>query len=83
MHDYHDALPDYSPDQILHDGCSECEARGATPHRAISSLDRNNFHRAWERALQWNYQGLSDLSYAEIPLLKTLWAVHLQQNPGA
>ena len=26
MHDYHNAHPGYSDNQVLHDGCAECKA---------------------------------------------------------
>lgn len=80
MHEYHDILPGFDPDQIWFDGCAECEERGATVYRGISALDHNNFARAWARAIQWNTEGLSNISYAERALLETLWAVHLQQE---
>lgn len=83
MHDYHEGLPGYSPDQILHDGCGECEARSQEPGGGIVRLDRTNFARAWVRAAQWNQIGLPDIARAEVPLLNTLWAVQLQlENYG-
>jgi len=79
-HDYHEGLPGYDPKQILHDGCSECEARAQHRDLGINTLDHVNFARAWKRAADWNQrggQGLS-LSHAELPMLRTLWAVQVQ-----
>ena len=76
MHDYHDALPGYSPNQILHDGCRECEARATADDGGLSRLDDANFARAWDRALRWNREGLTDIAKAETRLLHILWAVH-------
>ena len=78
VHDYHDALPGYSPAQILHDGCRECEARGEHSWDAIARLDRHRFLRAWARAAEWNQGGLPDISVAESDLLRTLWSLQLQ-----
>ena len=80
-HDYHEGLAGYSPAQILHDGCGECEARGADPSEAIAHLDRQNFVRAWERAADWNKTGCPDIAAAEVPLLRVLWTVQLQLEP--
>ena len=83
MHDYHDGLPGYSPDQVLHDGCGECEARSKQPDGGMAYLDRLNFVRAWERAAEWNRAGLLDLARAEIPMLSILWSVQLKlENYG-
>ncbi len=78
MHDYHDGLPNYSPDQILHDGCGECETRAKTDDHGIAHLDRSNFYRAWQRAAEWNQSGLLDLACAEIPMLNVLWAIQIK-----
>jgi hypothetical protein len=77
-HDYHDALPGFSEDQIWHDGCGECEDRSEHVGRSISQLDSQNFARAWERAAKWNKTGLADVSKAEAPLLNVLWSLQLQ-----
>jgi hypothetical protein len=78
-HDYHQALPGYSDDQILHDGCGECEARGKAVSRAITSLDKGRFALAWKRAADWNLTvGAVFVSKAERELLETLWAVQLR-----
>lgn len=83
-HDWHENLPGYNPDHILHDGCNECEQRSARRDHGISSLDPANFRRAWARAAQWNEQGLPSISDAETPLLDVLWAVQVQlQHRGA
>lgn len=77
-HAYHDGLPGYNADQLMHDGCPTCERRAAMPDRGISSLDRQNFARAWARAAQLGRSGLPGMSAAEMPLLRALWAVQLQ-----
>jgi hypothetical protein len=74
-HDYHDALPGFSENQIWHDGCGECEDRSEHISTGINSLDPANFARAWERATKWNKSGLSDVSEAEVPLLNVLWSL--------
>jgi hypothetical protein len=78
MHDYHEALPGFSEAQILHDGCKECESRAESTSLGLATLDKQNFARAWQRAAQWNRQGLPDVSYAERPMLNMLWAVQIQ-----
>ncbi len=77
-HAYHDALPGYNSEQILHDGCEECEARGADPYLAITNLDIGRFAQAWARAAELNVNGLTNGSYAELPLLRVLLAVQVQ-----
>lgn len=77
-HDYHQGLPGYSPQQILHDGCIECEARGKRDDHGIGSLDQQNFARAWQRAAAWNRDIVTDVSAAEAPLLRTLWSLQLR-----
>ena len=78
MHSYHEGLPGYSPTQILHDGCEECEARSRETAGGVARLDKWNFARAWARAAEWNNGGLPDLARAEMPLLNALWAVQVQ-----
>lgn len=79
-HDYHDGLPGYDEEQILHDGCAECEARSGSRNHGIAHLDRQNFVHAWRRAAEWNQRQLdnSTISQAEVPLLDVLWAVQVQ-----
>lgn len=77
-HDYHDGLPGYSPAQILHDGCGECEFRGRNINHAINSMDRGRFALAWQRAADWNRSMVPAVSQAERPLLEALWAIQLQ-----
>lgn len=78
MHAYHDGLVGFDPDQILHDGCDECETRGANISTAVGSLDMQNFERAWTRAAVWGKSGLRGMSAAEAPLLSALWAIQVQ-----
>ena len=79
-HDYHDALPGYNDEQILHDGCAECEARSTSRNHGIAHLDPSNFVHAWRRAAEWNQGELdnSTISQAEMPLLDVLWAVQVK-----
>lgn len=76
MHDYHDGLPGYDERQIFHDGCGECERRGADFELALAHMDRGTFARAWERAAQFNVSssGLG-IAAAEGPLLRLLGAI--------
>jgi hypothetical protein len=82
MHTYHEGLPGYSPAQLLHDGCPECVARGQSRGLGIGQLDHRNFARAWQRAADWNRDGLPDVSMAERPMLDALWAIqiHLERR---
>lgn len=75
MHDHHETLPGYSPAQIFHDHCGECETRGARPAAAFRYMDREIFRRAVERAYARVSTGLPDVAYAEIPVLDTVWAM--------
>jgi len=81
VHDYHDGLPGYSTQQILHDGCTECETRGKDPAHAIASMDRQTFALAWGRAAEWNRSGVTDLSRAERGVLSVLWAIQVKLEP--
>jgi hypothetical protein len=85
MHSYHQACPGYSPAQILHDGCGECEDRGRNLALAIGSMDKGCFVLAWRRAADWNREigPVPDVSAAERPLLEALWAIQLRlENYG-
>lgn len=79
-HDYHEGQPNFSPNQILKDGCEECKQRSQCIELAIAHMDRFVFLRAWARAAQWAEHGLPDGSYAEMPVLRTIRTiqVHLQ-----
>lgn len=79
MHDYHPGLPGYSPDQILHDGCPECERRGADVELALAYMDDPTFARAWQRAIDWE-RPMRDVSSAEAPLLRVLLAVRRRRE---
>jgi hypothetical protein len=82
-HDCHERLPGFDPQQILVDGCRECEARSKWNDHGISSLDAERFATAWHRAREWQTQGLSTISDAEIPLLDTLWSLHVVSQRAA
>jgi hypothetical protein len=73
-HDIHKG----SPRQILQDGCRECEQRAKDVHVAIAHLDTKMFAFAWHRAAAWQQHGGGDISNAEAPLLRALWAVQVQ-----
>jgi hypothetical protein len=77
MHSYHEGLPGFSPAQLLHDGCAECESRAGSRDHGIANLDRHNFRLAWQRSAQWNTVGVPDIARAEIPMLSVLWSVQL------
>lgn len=79
-HDYHEALPDYSPNQILIDGCAECEERARRDDRGIGNLDPANYRRALDRAYLLERVGLPDASVAELPLLHVLASVQYQNQ---
>lgn len=78
MHDYHDALPGYRPEQLLHDGCGECEARAARSDHGLANLDAGRFERAWQRAAQLGQKGLPGMSNAEHELLSMLWLIQVK-----
>jgi hypothetical protein len=78
MHDYHEGLPGYHPDQILVDGCGECEARGGDVENVLAHLDPETFRRAWSRANALNTGGTNHISAAEALLLRSLWLVQRQ-----
>jgi hypothetical protein len=78
MHDYHAGLSGYSEDQLLHDGCAECERRAASPGHGIFELDSLRFARAWMRAGERHKHGLRSASQAETPMLDALWAAQVQ-----
>jgi len=78
MHDYHDGLPGFSNNQILHDGCAECEARSKGTAGGLAYLDKTNVARAWARAAEWNREGLTDMARCESALLSALWIVQVQ-----
>lgn len=78
MHAYHEGLPGFDPAQILHDGCPECEARGADPANGIGYLDNGNYRRAVTRAIMWETDYAPAISQAEAPLLRMLWTVLLR-----
>jgi hypothetical protein len=78
-HVVHEELPGFKEDQVLVDGCPECEARGADPARAVQQLDPVRFQAAWGRAGAWGRERLDGrTSAAERPLLQLLFAVQLQ-----
>jgi hypothetical protein len=80
MHAYHEKLPGYSPNAILHEGCEECEARAGI--HGLAYLDWKNSRRVVERAIRWRNDGLSDTNATEIKLLADVWTmlVWLENN---
>jgi hypothetical protein len=86
-HDYHGELPGFDPQQILVDGCHECERRSRWNDHGISSLDPERFAEAWLRARRWQSKALvrhaggwATISDAEVPLLDTLSSVQIAQH---
>ena|SRR5258706_5849344 len=77
-HDPHHTLPGYSPNQILIDGCAECEARSARPDHGLDHLDMTSFAHAWARAAAWNSATPVYVCPTEAPLLRVLWSVQVQ-----
>lgn len=75
MHAYHEALPGYSPNAILHEGCEECESRSNA--NGLLSLDWKNSRRVVERAIRWQREGLPDTNAAELRLLQAVWVMLL------
>lgn len=76
-HVFHDHLPGYSAVQIFHDGCFECERRGADVPMALAYMDDPTFARAWARAGELARNGLAGTARAELPLLHVLEGVQL------
>ena len=81
-HSFHDRLDGYDPRQILVDGCSECEARGADLRSAFAHMDTQTFTRAWRRAFDINASdGSHDVgreSAAEADLLLVMYAIQVE-----
>ena len=80
-HSHHEGHPGFSPAQTLHDGCAECTFRSENVWVAISHLDPVAFAKAWARAAAYERGELADVSRAEVPLLRALWAVQVQLEP--
>lgn len=72
-HIHHNYLPGYSPAQLLHDGCPECESRSEGVRAYLPHADASTWQRAWRRAIEYGRNGLPDLSQAEYPVLRELW----------
>lgn len=73
-HAYHEKLPNYNPDSILHDGCEECEDRGNAGLDGLLELDHKNAQRAAERMIAWQMRGeLRPTDDSEARLLKTVY----------
>jgi hypothetical protein len=73
-HTYHEGLPDFTPNRILHDGCHECELRARNPAIALKLMDKPTFQRAWDRAYAWQKEGLIP-GELECAVLETIWVV--------
>ena len=85
MHEFHPDLPGFDGRQVWHDGCEECEDRGADPIRGMTLLDPERFDAAWRRAADWERdKDVGRVSDAERPLLRLLWTfqVMLQRHAG-
>jgi hypothetical protein len=77
-HDPHDQLPGYSPAQLLHAGCGECDQRAGQPDGGLLNLAPDRFEAAWRRAAAFGLNLVDDLDPAELRLISTLWAVQVQ-----
>lgn len=71
-HDYHEELPGFHPDQLLRDGCAECEKRGANPLNALLHMDPERFAKAWQRGLDYGRDEARHIARCELPLLETI-----------
>lgn len=71
-HDYHEGLPGYHPDQVLRDGCAECERRGKDPLKALLHMDRERFAKAWQRAIDYDRGTAEHVAVCERDLLDTI-----------
>lgn len=76
-HAYHEGLPHYNPDALLHDGCPECEERAAEGIGAINSMDWRRGRCAVERAVAYNRGDLERpvTDASEARFLNALWNV--------
>lgn len=80
-HAYHQELDGYHEDQVLHDGCSECEHRAKHLDVALAVMDPERFDKAWKRAAAvYGNPGEGDyhLAKAEEPVLQALYGVQVQ-----
>lgn len=77
-HDYHEGMSGYTPDQLLVDGCQECEERSKSFDHGIMHLDRTSFLRAVGRSQQLATTGLPGMSHAEMPMLQVIGSVVTQ-----
>lgn len=79
-HANHASLPGFHHQQLLVDGCHECEDRGADGLTAILHLDGQRFREAWARAAAWqtDVPGIGQtISVSEAPMLRTLWTLQV------
>jgi hypothetical protein len=75
-HTYHDDLPGFSPEAVLHHGCEECESRAGI--HGLGSLDWKNSRKVVERAVRLRSMhggGLDDTNPTERKLLDAVWTV--------
>lgn len=77
VHDPHESLPGFDAQQIWHDGCRVCEARGALV--MLEKLDRGSFRWAWYRAGLFQLGQAEHVARAEVKLLDLLGVL---QNQG-
>lgn len=76
VHAYHESLPGFSPEAVLHDGCEECESRAGI--HGLAHLDWRNSRRVVERAVRLRAMhggGLLDTNPTERKLLDAVWTV--------
>lgn len=82
-HTFHEGLEGYDARQILHDGCDECEYRGADLRAAFAHMDPTTFNRAWRRAFDMNasngdHGNVGRESRCEANLLHVLFAIQVE-----
>jgi hypothetical protein len=77
-HTAHASCPYYDANQILVDGCAECEALATHPATVIGHMTKQEFEHAWERAVKYERLGLPTASYAEAPVLRIFWNIAVQ-----
>lgn len=85
-HLYHEGLPGYVPDAVLHTGCPECEHRCARGAMALDTMDRGRVQALWRRAAaayafgyslpgEYHEEGRVLLDSLELPLVEMVQAV--------
>jgi hypothetical protein len=74
-HADHARLPGYDSAHILQDDCPLCVSYAVHEDRGISLLSETEFLRAWTVAHLFGAGTVTNVSVAETPLLRVLYAV--------